>query len=161
MKKIALSSAIALALGLSAASFANEVDDSLLLGSDLASAGPGGAAASQNSAAASDSFNSRSKYDLDVTKTYTTNVDMDYRTENKLDIGIAVAASVLTGTVTNNGVGSAPVGLALDDISVRTFGKASNRIDDSHTTGISAISQNIGNNNLNQQSTVVQANFHM
>lgn len=161
MKKVALTSAITLALGLSTASFANEIDDSLALGNDQAAAQTGGAAASQNSAAASDSFNIRKRYDLDVTKTYTKNFDMDYRTENNLDIGVAVAASVLVGEVSENGVYGAPGGLALDDIHVRTYGKVVNRIDDSHTTGISAISQNVGNNNLTQQSAVVQANFDM
>lgn len=142
MKKLALSSAIALALGVSAAAYADRGhnDPSLVI---------------------DDSFNSTSKYSLDLTKTYTQNVDMDYRTTNTIDIGVAVAASVLTGTVSGNQVNGAPGGLALDDIAVHTYGKASNSIDGSHTTGISAVSQSIGNNSLNQQSAVVQANFHM
>ncbi|MGF1612724.1 MAG: hypothetical protein ACFCVA_02095 [Gammaproteobacteria bacterium] len=161
MKTLALSSAIALALGFSAASFANEVNDSLLLGSDLASAGHGGAAAAQNSAAASDSFNSRSRYDLDVTNTYTQNLSINERTETTLNVNTVVASSALSGTVSGNSVSNAPVGVAFDDLSVRTVGKAANSIDGSHTTGIAAISQTIGNNNLSQQSAVVQANFRM
>ncbi|MGF1615160.1 MAG: hypothetical protein ACFCVA_14970 [Gammaproteobacteria bacterium] len=161
MKKIALSSAIALTLGFSAASLANEVDGSLLLKSDLASAGHGGAAASQNSAAASDSFNSYSRYDLDVTKTYNQSTDVNYWTEITIEENYVVASSDLRGTVSGNRVGSAPGALAFDDISVRTVGKAANSIDGSRTTGIAAISQTIGNNNLNQQSAVVQANFNM
>lgn len=153
MKKVALSSAIALALGLSASAFANEIEES-------AAAQTGGAAAAEESAAASDSFNTYTKrYDLDFTKTYTTKVDMDYRKEYNLDIGVAVAASVLVGEVSGNELGGEP--RAWDDITVRAYGKSSNEIDGTHTTGISAISQNIGNNNLVQQSAVVQANFDM
>jgi hypothetical protein len=158
MKTFALTSAITFALGLSTSSFANEID-ALALGSDQTAATAGGTATSQDSVAASESFNRYKHYDLDVTKRYMKSFDMDYRTENTLDIGVAVAASVLVGEVSGNTLESRPIGLAWDDISVGSHGTSANTINGSHTTGISAVSQNLGHNNLNQQSAVVQVNF--
>lgn len=131
MKTLALSSAIVMALGVSAAAYADRGhnDPKFLI---------------------DDSFNR--SYSLDYTK----NLDLDY----KLDIGVAVAASVLTGTVVGN-QGSQSVGSAWEAIKARTNDTTVNQVNGTHTTGIAAIAQSTGSNNLNQQSAVVQANFKM
>jgi hypothetical protein len=130
MKTLALTSAIAIALGASAAAYA------------------GGWGHDDPKLSVDDSFNK--SYTLDVTKT----LDVDYRTKIDTDLGVAVAKSVLIGAV------GAPVDGLVTPRS-RGFGnghgftKASNTIKDSHTAGMSAISQNNGSNSLIQQSQLV------
>ena len=129
MKTLALTSAIAIALGVSAAAYA------------------GGRGHDDPKLSVDDSFNK--SYSLEFTKT----LDLDYRTTIDADLGVAVAKSILIGTV------GAPVDGIAKSPSRSGYGhgytKAVNTIEGTHTVGMSAISQNNGSNSLIQQSQLV------
>ncbi|MBA2352848.1 MAG: hypothetical protein H0V78_13995 [Burkholderiales bacterium] len=70
------------------------------------------------------------------------------------DIGIAISASVLTGTVTDNAAVAVPI------VALSNFETGDNEISGGRGAGINLASQNTGNAALTQQSVSVQANLN-
>jgi hypothetical protein len=172
LKKTLVLASTALGLVLSAQAYAQDsIDDNNVAVFDSVAADEAGAVANDNSVAlnksendgalandqsvaVNDSFKIQDSFQVNDSMNETFTADDSFNTWTSLDVNVAVASSVLTGTIASVEVPilAVPIEIAENTIEGHAFANAS---------GITAVSQSAGSNNLTQQSVVVQSHMNL